>query len=254
MAADVRLELGGPVARLTLCRPPLNILTSAMLVELREGLEGAAADPATRVVRLDAEGQAFSAGVDVGDHVAERLAPMMEALLALFDALAAVPQPTVAVVQGAALGGGAELVLGTDLCFCAERATFGQPEIKLGVFAPPASVLLPRLIGERRELWLLLSGETIGSAEAERLGLVNAVFPDAELETRASERIARLTALSGAALVHAKRAVRTAGTLAPAEAQRRLHDQYLSELMATHDATEGLASFMAKRPPTWKHR
>jgi cyclohexa-1,5-dienecarbonyl-CoA hydratase len=191
--------------------------------------------------------------VDVGDHLGERLGAMMDALLALFDAFAAVPQPTVAVVQGPALGGGCELVLGTDLCFAGERATFGQPEIKLGVFAPPASVLLPRLLGERRALGLLLSGDTISATEAERIGLVNAVFADQELESAAAQRIERLAGLSRAAHVHAKRAVRTALEVAPAEAHRRLHDQYLSELMATHDAHEGLDAFMAKRPPSWKH-
>ena len=250
----VRLGVAGGLARITLDRPPVNVLTTAMMRALTQALRDAAADPGVRVVRLDAVGKAFCAGVDVGDHLGDKLPEMMDALAGLFEAFDAVPQPVVAVVQGAALGGGLELLLGCDLVVASEAATFGQPEIKLGVFAPPATVLLPRLIGERAATRLLLTGETIDARAAERLGLLSDVAAPAALEDAAGARIASLLALSGASLVHAKRAIREARDIATRDAHARLHALYLGSLMSTEDAHEGLRSFMEKRPPVWKHR
>lgn len=253
MAQAIRLAIKGPLACVTLDRPPLNILTTAMLVELGRAFETAGRDEAVRVIRLEAAGKVFSAGVDVADHVGERIEPMIEALTELFVTLEAVRQPTVSVVHGAALGGGCELVLATDLCWASERASFGLPEIRLGLFAPPASVLLPRLIGERRAFGLLLSGETISAAQAEAWGLVNQAFSEERFAEEVALRIERLLALSGAALAQAKAAVRAARGLGVIEAHRTVGRQYTAELMRTADAAEGLAAFLEKRPPVWKH-
>ena len=252
--APVTLTLDDGLARITLERPPLNVLTIPMLRDLASALLASGGDPAVRVVRLDAAGKAFCAGVDVGDHVGAKLDPMLEALDAVFAAFEAVPQPVVAVVQGAALGGGCELLLGCDLCIASDSAVFGQPEIKLGVFAPPASILLPRVIGERRALEWLLTGESVPANEAERLGLVNAVVPAVELEERAAAWIGRLLALSGPALRLAKQAVSDARGRTPREAREILHRVYRDELMTTADAGEGLRSFLEKRKPAWSHR
>jgi len=253
MSTDVRYETSGGLARITLCRPPLNILTTPMLVDLAEALSHADRDPQVRVVCLAAEGRAFCAGVDVADHVGERIAPMMQALSRLFCALDALSRPSVSVVHGACLGGGMELTLGVDLCLAGAGATFGQPEIRLGLFAPPASVLLPRLVGERRALELLLSGQPVDAATAERIGLVNAVFPDDRLAAEAEARLAHLLSLSGAALALAKRAVREARGRTVPEALRAVDGLYMDRLMQTRDAAEGLAAFTAKRPPAWSH-
>lgn len=254
MSEMIRLATDGPLAVVTLDRPPVNVLTIEMMRDLAAALRAAAAAPAVRVVRLDARGKAFSAGVDVGDHMGDKLPAMMDALDDLFRTLEAIPQPIVAVVQGAALGGGCEILAGCDLVVAGERATFGQPEIRLGVFAPPASVLLPRLIGERRAMGLLLTGEIVTATEAERIGLVNRVFPDASLEAEATAWIGRLLDLSGAALRLAKRAVTVGRGLPARQAHRDLHRIYMDELMRTEDASEGLAAFVEKRTPTWKHR
>jgi len=231
----------------------VNVLNTATLNGILEALERAEADANVRLIRLDAVGKAFSAGVDVADHVGDLIAPMMSTFTRLFETMDSITKPTVSVVQGAALGGGCELVLGTDLCFASERASFGQPEIRLAVFAPPASVLLPRLVGERRALWMLLSGETIPAVEAERIGLVNAVFPKDNLEEEVGARLERLLELSGSALLHAKQAVRAARGLPVSNALRSVERLYMNELMQTSDANEGLAAFMEKRNPTWTH-
>lgn len=250
----VHFAVDGGLARITLDRPPVNVLTTAMMRQLAAALRRAAADASVRVVRLDAAGKAFSAGVDVGDHLGDLLPDMMDALGDLFVAFESVPQPVVAVVQGAALGGGLEVVLGCDLAIASEKATFAQPEIKLGVFAPPATVLLPRLIGERRAAGLLLTGEGLDAAEALRVGLVHAVLPVDGFEAGAAAWIGKLLALSGAALRRAKRALAASRGLTLRDAHAAVHTIYMNDLMATDDAHEGLRSFVEKRPPVWKHR
>lgn len=253
MASGVRLEIGGPAARVVLDRPPLNILTVEALRELDRALREASGSRGVRLVRLEARGKVFSAGVDVGDHVGDALPAMMGALAALFETFEAIPQPTVSLVHAAALGGGCEIALGTDLCLASERASFGQPEVRLGVFAPPASVLLPRIVGERRALGLLLSGETISASEAERYGIVNRVFPDRSFQADADAWLGRLLELSGSALRLAKRAVVACRGLPLGEAHRLAGRIYLEELMRTRDAHEGLRAFLEKRAPSWAH-
>jgi cyclohexa-1,5-dienecarbonyl-CoA hydratase len=253
-ATAIRTSTNNGLARITLDRPPVNVLTTAMMRELASALRGAADDDAVRVIRLDASGKTFSAGVDVGDHLGDLLPSMMAALADLFVAFDSVPQPIVAVVQGAALGGGLEVVLGCDLVIASEKATFGQPEIKLGVFAPPATVLLPRRIGPQAAAGMLLTGSSIGAAEARRLGLVHEVFPDEGFEAAATAWVEKLLALSGAALRCAKRALRESSRLPVDAAHVRVHDIYMDDLMATEDAHEGLRAFVEKRSAVWKHR
>lgn len=250
----IEVAIASGLATITLDRPPVNVLTGEMMRALATALRKVSLDETVRVVRLDAAGKTFSAGVDVGEHLGDALTEMMSALADLFVAFESVPHPIVAVVQGAALGGGLEIVLGCDLVVASERATFGQPEIKLGVFAPPATVLLPRRIGLGAATAMLFTGESVDVAEAKRLGLVNAVFPVEGFEAATSAWIAKLLALSGAALRRAKRALQAASGHHVREAHQRMHDIYMNDLMATEDAAEGLRAFVEKRPAVWKHR
>lgn len=253
MSDEIRLELEGPLARITIDHPPLNILSNALLERLASAFEAASSSDEVRLIRLDAQGKVFSAGVEVADHLGDKVQTMMHLLARLFETLERIRVPTVSVVHGAALGGGCELTLATDLCFASDRASFGQPEIRLGLFAPPASVLLPRIVGERRALALLLSGETIPAAEAERIGLVNRVFPADRLETEVESILERLLQLSRTALCQAKQAVKAARRLDLVAAHREVNRLYLEELMQTEDAHEGLKAFMEKRKASWKH-
>lgn len=254
MSEFVRYETNDRVASITIDRPPLNILTTAMMRRMSDLIERAGATPSIRVLRVDAAGKAFSAGVDVADHEGDALPAMIDALQSLFEAFDRLAVPSISVVHGAALGGGCEVALATDLCLASEHATFGQPEIRLGVFAPPASVLLPRMIGERRALGLLLSGETISAAEAREMGIVNRTFPEGSFVSDANAWIERLSHSSGAALRLAKRAVTATRGLPVAEAHRHAMRIYSDELMKTEDAAEGLRAFMEKRPAQWKDR
>lgn len=240
------------VGRLTLDRPPINILSIAMLREILAMLTEAAADESLKALVLSAEGKMFSAGVDVADHTAEKVAE----LIPLFDqvcvSLAGFPAPTVAVVQGSALGGGFELVSCCDLVVASEDAHFGQPEIKLGVIPPIAALRLPRHIGARRAAEILLTGEPLDAVEAVRVGLINRAVPASQLDATVEIVIRTLTGLSAAALRACKRAMRLGvDEWVGLEAVERL---YLEELMATQDAQEGLAAFLEKRPPVWTDR
>ena len=252
--SHVSLSIDGGLATITLDRPPVNVLTTAMMRELAAMLRRVASDETVRVIRLDAAGKTFSAGVDVGEHLGGLLPAMMDALADLFMAFAEVPQPIVAVVHGACLGGGLEVALGCDLLVASASATFGQPEIKLGVFAPPATVLLPRRIGLGAATGMLLTGESVSADRALALGLVNVVFPAEGFAEGARAWVGKLLALSGSALRQAKRALREASPLPEKEAHAHVHDLYMEDLMATEDAHEGLGAFVAKRPPAWRHR
>jgi cyclohexa-1,5-dienecarbonyl-CoA hydratase len=242
------------VAQITLDRPPLNILTIEMLHELGQALDRAAARPALKALVLAAEGKAFCAGVAVEDHLGERARPMLEAFHRIFRQLRGLECATLAAVQGAALGGGAELATFCDLVVAGQSATFGQPEIKVGVFPPIAALHYPARIGPARTLRLLLSGEVIGAGEAELIGLVDRVVPDDRLTDAVESELARFRTLSAVVLRLTKRAVRDAAGLGFDEGLTFLEELYHDELMVTADAEEGLRAFVEKRRPIWRDR
>ena len=250
----LRLEVADGVARLVLARPPLNILNIEMMEEVNAALERVQALHEVRVLVMAAEGKAFSAGVAVEDHLGDRVKPMLEAFHRIFHLLRALPCPTVAAVQGAALGGGSELATFCDFVIASETATFGQPEIKVGVFPPIAAVHYPSRIGLARTLQLLLTGEVIGAKEAEQIGLVDCAVPAAQLPAAVEEVLAKLRDKSRAVLALTRRAVLDAAGQPFEAALRAVETLYHAELMATEDAHEGLRAFVEKRAPTWRHR
>lgn len=238
----------GRVARITLARAPLNVLHMPMLAELYRALrEIVIGEPAVLV--LDAEGRAFSAGVDVADHTADRVGGMLELFHSVFRAMEAVEAPIIARVHGAALGGGCELVAACDLVVASASATFGQPEIKVGVFPPVAAIELPRLVGPRRAAEMLLAGEALSAEEARTAGLVNRVFPDADFDAGAEEFIGRVAQHGRLVLAFSKAALRASRGRSLEEALPDLEVLYLDKLMRTQDAREGIAAFLEKRPP-----
>lgn len=250
----IRSDFDGDVARMTLARPPLNILTIAMMEQMNAALQEVARHPTLKAVVLAAEGRAFSAGVAIEDHVADRVKPMLVAFHQIFRYLHAFDCPTVAVVQGPALGGGAELATFCDLVIAAETATFGQPEIRVGVFPPIAALHYPVRVGETRALQLLLSGQVVSAREAERIGLVDRVVPADELDAAAGAALSGIIEKSAAVVRLTKRAVRDARGADFEARLAALEKLYLEELMQTEDAAEGLRAFAEKRPPVWRHR
>ncbi len=253
-SAYLRIIEDVDVVRLTLARPPLNILTLEILEALRDALDAAAQRPALKAVVLAADGKAFCAGVAVEEHLGARAKPMLEAFHAVFHALRALPCPTVAGVQGAALGGGAELATFCDVVVADEGATFGQPEIRVGVFPPIAALHYPTRVGPARALRLLLTGEVIGAAEAERIGLVDRVVPAGTVAEAVEAEVGRFRALSAVVLRLSKRAVRETFGLPFEEGLGVLEELYHHTLMTTADAEEGLRAFVEKRKPIWRDR
>jgi cyclohexa-1,5-dienecarbonyl-CoA hydratase len=244
------------VARLVLNKPPFNVLDIAMMQEINRALEELSSAPAAKVLVFEAaEGsKAFSAGVDVSEHTADKVDEMIEVFHRIFRLLDALDVPTVAVVGGAALGGGCELALFCDMIIASEKASFGQPEIQVGVFPPIAAVALPGIIGPKKAMELVLTGERIRADEAQRLGLVNKVVPPDELRAAADELVGKLSGLSAAVLGVTKRAVRVGSVGRFDDALAAVEELYLRRLMDTEDAHEGLAAFMEKRAPVWKDR
>ena len=179
---------------------------------------------------------------------------MVEVFHGIFRRLERLDVPTVAALNGVALGGGCELALACDMIVAAEHAKIGQPEIRLGVFPPVAAVLLPRLVPPARAMELLLGGGTLTAAEALAVGLVNRVLPLEVFAAQVGAFVEPFLRLSGAALKTTKRAVRAAAGRGFDEALAAAEHIYLDELMKTADAHEGLASFMEKRAPVWTHR
>jgi cyclohexa-1,5-dienecarbonyl-CoA hydratase len=252
----ILFEKNDGVARLVLNKPPLNVLDIAMMREINAAVETLSEDPVVKVLVFEAsEGsKAFSAGVDVSEHTAEMVEEMIEVFHRIFRLLDTLDVPTVAVVGGAALGGGCELALFCDMIIASEKASFGQPEIQVGVFPPVAAVALPGIIGPKKTMELLLTGDRVRAIEAERLGLVNKVVPPDELAAAVDELVGKLTKLSAAALRLTKRAVQVGSVGRFEEGLAAVEELYLGPLMDTEDAQEGLAAFMEKRAPVWKDK
>lgn len=252
----IRFVIEDRVGRITFARPPLNIFNVAMVNEINRALNICGSERDMVAILFDAvpESRAFTAGVAIEEHVVETVYQMLDAFHGIFRSLEIMAKPTIAVVDGAALGGGCELVAGCDIVVASERAHFGQPEIKLGLFPPVATVLLPRVIGDKRARELLLTGDLIDAREAGRLGLVNYVLPAAQVERKTNEILNKLRELPVPALEATVRALALARGKSFEDGLTRIEDLYLNELMKTSDAAEGIQAFLEKRRPFWQNR
>ena len=245
------------VALLTIDRPEaLNALSFDLLDELATALEALDADPACRAVVITGSGsRAFAAGADIRELATQTYDSLRDGRrFEVWDRLAAVGVPLIAAVRGVALGGGCELAMTCDMIVAAEDASFGQPEIRLGVMPGAGGTQrLTRAIGKARAMAMILTGESIGARAAETFGLVTRVVPAEATVDAALELAARIAALPPLAVRAAKAAIINA-------AERSLEDGLAGEreaffrLFETDDQTEGMAAFAEKRPPTWSGR
>ncbi|HET9596877.1 MAG TPA: cyclohexa-1,5-dienecarbonyl-CoA hydratase [Anaeromyxobacteraceae bacterium] len=257
MPAALRVwrERDGRLLRVRLSRPKANVLDAEMVSALDEAFAAAPAAgvPALLGVLLDAEGPHFSFGASVEEHLPGKCAAMLRGFHALLLRMLELPVPVLVAVRGQCLGGGLELASAGGLLFASPDAKLGQPEIVLGVFAPAASCLLPERIGPAAAEELLLSGRSVDAQEALRLGLVSAVADDPEAAALAffDGHLAKKSATS---LGWALRAARAGMVERVRTKLSALEDLYLSGLMSTRDASEGLAAFLEKRPPRWEDR
>ena len=252
---NIKLNIEDRVARISLARPPLNVFNIAMMRELGAAVQETATQEIVAIVfEADKETRAFSAGVAVEEHAPETVYQMLDSFHSVFRALEQVAKPTIAVVDGVAVGGGCELIAACDIVIASDRARFGQPEIKLGVFPPIASIFLPLVIGEKRARELILTGDIIDATEAARLGLCSYVVPSNQLDQKLTEVVSKLRELSSSSLEYARRALDLARPRKLDQSLKELENLYLHELMKSYDATEGIKAFMEKRKPAWRNR
>ena len=249
----IQTELKEGVAFLTLSRAPLNWLNIEMMDEIGAYLEGLLKEKALKLLVIQAAGKAFSVGAEVADHMGDLGPKMIAAFHKMFRLMDRLGVPSIAVVNGAALGGGCELALYCDMVVATEKAKFGQPEIQVGVFPPIAALIFPRIMGRKKAMELILAGETISAQEALSLGLVNKVVPEASLSQEVGTFVGKFTKLSGIVLKLAKEATLAGLNDDLDKGLGNIEQIYLDKLMKTHDATEGLQSFLEKRKPTWKN-
>jgi cyclohexa-1,5-dienecarbonyl-CoA hydratase len=248
----VRVGIQDGVARISLDRPPLNVLDIEMLRQLNDALRQCDR-PSIRVVLLSSSlPRAFSAGVDVADHVPERLDAMLTEVRENARLLLNLEPVTLAAIHGSTLGGGAEIALLCDLVIAADDTVFGFPEITLGAFPPVAAACLPDWGLGFRAMRLLL-GESIDAGAAHDAGLVSQVVPKNQLRDAAQRRARELAALSGVALRALTAATRR--QRAPAILQRldAAIAIYRTTIAPSQDAEEGISAFLEKRPPVWSH-
>jgi cyclohexa-1,5-dienecarbonyl-CoA hydratase len=248
------LRLEGPVARITLDHPPLNVLDFAMMDELRVTLEALEPRPEVCAIVISGSNRAFSAGVDVGVHTPDKIQEMLQKFHGLIGALARLRKITIAEVSGACLGGGAELAMVCDLVFTAEDAKWGFPEITLGCYPPVACAALSALVGQKRAADLIFTGRIITGREATAWGLANEAHPDGELKPAVQTRLDHLLKLSPAALSVAKKAFYAWDSIHLDKGLARAEKIYIEELMQTEDAQEGINAWLQKRKPEWKAR
>lgn len=255
MTDTLRLERDGRLAALVLDRPPLNILDLATLRRLGALLDELTGDDELQLLVLrSASPRAFSAGVAIEDHVAERIPDMLGLFHGALERLRSLPALTLAAVQGHCLGGGLELAAACDLVLADDDAHFGQSEVKLGCFPPYAAALYPRRIGRGATLDLLVTGRQIDGREAAQIGLVQRVVPADRFEAGLAQLTHELMAASRPVAQLIKRAVRAGDEGPHRQAVAECERLYLDELTNVEDMEEGLAAFREKRSPKWQHR
>jgi cyclohexa-1,5-dienecarbonyl-CoA hydratase len=248
----IAYHVHGPVARITLHNPPLNVIDIAMMEQLADAIADAEARSDVTTIVFSGGDKVFSAGVDVAAHTPDKVAEMLTKFHAIFRALIPSRKVLVAAVRGHCLGGGAELAMICDVVITSESALWGFPEISLGCFPPVAAAALAFVAGQKHAAELILTGRKFDGLEARFLGLANSAVPDHQVREKVDELLGRLATMSSAALALTKKAMYAWNSIHFDKALAHAEKVYLEELMRTEDAREGIQSFIEKRVPQWK--
>ena len=251
---NIKIAVEGGVGRITLTRPPLNVMNIAMMKEINNVLDSWEGMNDLKAILFQAEGDHFSAGVDVEEHLGDMVHEMIEVFHGIFRRLHRMMLPTLASVRGSCLGGGCELAAFCDLVLASDTARFGQPEIKVGVFPPIAIYLLPRIMNYQSAIDIILSGKIIRAKEALEIGMIGKIIPDSELDKVTEETIESYRQDSPVVLKMTKKAITRSFNNDFESSLKTIEGIYLQELMKTDDAEEGLRAFLEKRKPVWKNR
>jgi cyclohexa-1,5-dienecarbonyl-CoA hydratase len=247
------VEENGALLRIALARPKGNVLDFAMIEAIRKALVEGTGATAVKAVLFDAGGDHFSFGASVEEHRPGSVEKLLPAFHGLFRELAECGRVLIAAVRGQCLGGGLELAAFCHRVIAAPSARLACPEIRLGVFAPVASLVLPVRASQRHADDLLLTGRAIGASEALAIGLVDEIADDPAAAAIDYFR-AHFEDLSASSLAFAVRAARSEFHREFAERLTELERIYLDGLMATPDAREGIDAFLEKREPRWRQQ
>ncbi|MFQ5675476.1 MAG: enoyl-CoA hydratase-related protein [bacterium] len=247
------LILDDQVLVLTLNSPKANVLDIEMISELTLAVQESGSKPTVKAIIFQGAGEHFSYGASVPEHTRELAGHMLSAFHQFFRILIEVSKPTVAVVRGQCLGGGLELAAFCNWIFASDDARLGQPEVKLGVFPPVASLILPHRIGQSAADDLVLTGRSISARDAKELGLVSGISDDPR---RAAEEFlaTHIIPKSSVALKLAVKSSRFEMHQAFLRNIDRVEKMYVQELLQSDDANEGVNAFLEKRQPVWKNR
>ena len=250
---SVNTSHDGQVVNVDLGPPPGNIVTAQVMTEISAMLDEVASQSHVKLIVLSGQGRHFSYGASVEEHQRDLIREVLPRFHGLVEKMLECDVPMLAKVSGLCLGGGFELALACSFIYCDETAQFGVPEITLGVFPPPAAMLLPLKVGDAEAARLVLTGDKVSANEMHRLGAVSHVSRAVALEDDINAFITHhIIPRSAAALRAACKVTRMPGLEYFRGHVADVERLYLEELMATHDANEGIAAFLEKRDPVWK--
>ena len=246
-------QFDGQVIRLILNAPKANVLDREMMAEMQFELENISKD--VKIIQFVGSGDHFSFGASVPEHTKENAPEMLRQFHGLFKTMINLSVTTMALVSGQCLGGGMELAIFCNFLFLDESARMGQPEINLGVFAPPASLILPMKVGQTKSDDLLLTGKSMKANEVMASGLGTELFENHQSMIEGANTWIEQYILpkSASSLRITNRVARSLFNNTLLENLDNLAKIYTNELMETHDANEGINSFLDKRKPEWKN-
>lgn len=250
----ISFDTSTAIAQITLNHAPYNLLTVPMMVELAEAIESLNGRGDIKCILLASSQKVFSLGISREDSKPDRVFQTLDAFNRVFQSISEISKPLIVVVNGQAVGAGSELVAFGDMIIATPNAKFAQPEVKLGVFPPFASIMLPALIGPKKTYELILTGQALSAEDAYQLGLVNKVVPEAELQNTVRDTLSRIVEFSGPVLEMTKKVIQSSLGLPLQQALKTSHNIYLNELMSLEDAQEGVRALMENRKPVWKNK
>lgn len=250
----IKLDTTDGVKRITFNRPKHNVFDIEMMKEINAELSASMSEADLKCIVFLGEGPSWCAGVEVGDHKPAMVDAMIAEFNGIFERTEKLDIPLIAGVHGNCLGGGMEMAIACDIIAASEKASFGQPEIKLGFFPPYAAIRLPQLVGPAKTIEICTTGNIYPAADAKDMGFVSHVFPEAEFEKGLEKIVGNIAKCSPLILRLNKRAVKQHLGLGFEQAIRGVGDLFLNELMKTEDTLEGIASFEEKRKPVWKNK
>lgn len=244
----------GGRCRILMDRPKGNVLTADVMQGLLASLKAAADNPSTKLITIEGAGAHFSFGAAIEEHVPEKIRAVLPVFRELILQVAGSEVPVAAVIRGVCFGGALELVAACHFVFAAPDARLALPEIRLGVFPPPACALLPMRVGQSLADRMVLTGSEMRAESLTACGFITSCFPAESLESDVQDWYQTALAPSSASsLRHATRASRAQFCRELAEQLSQAESAYLGPMMETADANEGIAAYLEKRPPVWSN-